>query len=128
MRAEARRYGDMAQRMFDYLRENAQARAQLQAPLYEEKVVDLILSKAKVADQTVSKEALLAEDDLPEGIAEPAEAPKKAAKKPAKAKAAKEEPASEVASVEAAAETPAEAAKPKRASKAKAKAEPTAEE
>jgi trigger factor len=114
--------------MFDYLRENAQAQAQLRAPLYEEKVVDLILSKAQVADEAVSKEALLAEDELPEGISEPTDAPKKAAKKPAKAKAAKEEApteeTAEAAPVEAAAETP----KPKRAAKPKAKAEPTSEE
>jgi trigger factor len=90
MRNEARRYGDMAQRMFDYLRENPQAQAAIRAPLYEEKVVDLILGRAKVTDEAVSKEKLLEEDDLPEGIAEP----KKAAKKPAKAKAAiVEEPA-----------------------------------
>jgi trigger factor len=127
MRAEARRYGEMAQRMFDYLRENAQAQAQLRAPLYEEKVVDLILSKAQVADEAVSKEALLAEDELPEGISEPTDAPKKAAKKPAKAKAAKEEaPTEETA--EAAPVEAAETPKPKRAAKPKAKAEPTSEE
>jgi trigger factor len=132
MRAEARRYGDMAQRMFDYLRENPQAQAQLRAPLYEEKVVDLVLARAQVADQAVSKEVLLAEDELPEGIAEPA-APKKAAKKPAKAakETAAEEPAAEAptkvakkpakaAKAEPAEEPTAEAAKPKRAAKAKA--------
>jgi trigger factor len=136
MRNEARRYGDMAQRMFDYLRENPQAQAQLRAPLYEEKVVDLVLSRAQVADQAVSKEVLLAEDELPEGIAEPAKTPKKAAKKPAKAaqEAAAEEVAAEApaktakkpakAAKEAAAEeTAAEAPKPKRASKAKAVSE-----
>ena len=112
MRNEARRYGDMAQRMFDYLRENQQAQAQLRAPLYEEKVVDLVLSKAQVADKAVSKDVLLAEDELPEGIAEPA--PKKATKKPAKA--AKEDVAVEVAK-----EAPAEAA-PKKAANKPAKA------
>ena len=30
-------------------------------------MVDLILSKAKVTDQKVSKDELMAEDDLPEG-------------------------------------------------------------
>jgi trigger factor len=124
MRAEARRYGDMAQRMFDYLRENAQAQAQLRAPIYEEKVVDLILSKAQVADQAVSKEALLAEDELPESISDAA--PKKAAKKPTKAKAAKEAAAPEAAPEPAPAEVAAEAPKPKRAAKPKAK--PAAEE
>jgi trigger factor len=130
MRNEARRYGEMAQQMFDYLRQNPQAQAQLRAPLYEEKVVDLILSRAQVADEAVSKEVLLADDELPEGISEKAEAPKKAAKKPAKAKAAKEAaPKEEAAEEEAApAEAGAEAPKPKRAAKAKAKAEPATEE
>ncbi len=63
MRAEARRYGDMAQRMFDYLRENAQAQAQLRAPLYEEKVVDFLVELADVTDKTVSTEELYKDDD-----------------------------------------------------------------
>jgi len=33
-------------------------------------VVDLIVSKAKVEDEQVSKEELLKEDDLPEGYGE----------------------------------------------------------
>ncbi|HEY1879239.1 MAG TPA: trigger factor [Caulobacteraceae bacterium] len=85
MRVEARRYGDMAQQMFDYLKNTPQAQAALRAPLYEEKVVDLVLSKAKLADKAVSKEKLLEEDELPEGILEAAPK-KKAAAKGAKAK------------------------------------------
>jgi trigger factor len=83
MRAEAMKYGEMAQKMFDILRESAQAQANMRAPLYEEKVVDLIIGKATVTDLVVSKEELLKEDDLPEGFgdapaaAAPAEAPKK---------------------------------------------------
>ena len=53
--------------MYDFFRSNPQAAAQLRAPIYEEKVVDLILSKAKVTDTPVSKEELMAEDALPEG-------------------------------------------------------------
>src|SRR5258708_38505150 len=71
LRAEARRYGDMAQRMFDFLRENPQAQAGVRAPLYEEKVVDLIIGRAKVTDVEVSKEELFKEDELPEGISQP---------------------------------------------------------
>ena len=95
MRNEARRYGDMAQRMFDYLRENPQAQAGIRAPLYEEKVVDLILGRADVSEKAVSKEKLLEEDDLPEGISEPV-APKKAAKSKAKAEKAEASPEAEV--------------------------------
>jgi trigger factor len=87
MRAEARRYGDMAQRMFDLLRENPQAQAGIRAPIYEEKVVDLILGRAQVTEKEVTKEKLLEEDELPEGIAEPPK-PKKAPKAKAEAKPA----------------------------------------
>jgi trigger factor len=72
MRAEAMKYGEMAQRMFDMLRESPQAQANMRAPLYEEKVVDLIISKANVTVREVSKEELLKEDDLPEGFSDPA--------------------------------------------------------
>ncbi|MGH7024035.1 MAG: trigger factor [Caulobacteraceae bacterium] len=113
MRAEARRYGDMAQRMFDFLRENPQAQAGIRAPLYEEKVVELILGKAKVSEEEVSKEKLLEEDDLPEGIAEP---PKK---KPAKARAKAEAEAKPKATAKPKAKTAAKAE-----SKSAAKAAP----
>jgi trigger factor len=90
MRAEAMRYGAQAQQMFDLLRQNANAQAQMRAPLYEEKVVDLVIGRAKVTDKAVSKEDLLKEDDLPEGYGEGPRKPAKAVKaKDAKAKAAK---------------------------------------
>ncbi len=54
------------------LRESPQAQANMRAPLYEEKVVDLIISKANVTVREVSKEELLKEDDLPEGFSDPA--------------------------------------------------------
>jgi trigger factor len=66
--AEIRRYpSDQQQQAFDFFRNNPQASAQLRAPIYEEKVVDLILQKAKVEDTPVSKEDLFAEDEMPEG-------------------------------------------------------------
>jgi trigger factor len=65
--AEARKYRGQEQQAFDFLRQNEQAAAQLRAPIYEEKVVDLIFSRAQVTDQPVGKEALLADDDMPEG-------------------------------------------------------------
>ncbi|HWA62240.1 MAG TPA: trigger factor [Caulobacteraceae bacterium] len=145
MRQEAIRYGAQAQQVFDMLRQNPNAQAQIRAPLYEEKVVDLIIGKAAVTDQKVTKEELLAEEDLPEGYggeAKPAKAAKpkaeKAAKaeKPAKAAKAAAAPAEEAPAAEAeakatkakaaakpadapAADAPAKAAKPKAAPKAK---------
>jgi trigger factor len=70
MRQEAMRYGAQAQQIFDLFRQNPNAQAQLRAPIFEDKVVDLIVSKAKVEDEQVSKEDLLKEDDLPEGYGE----------------------------------------------------------
>ena len=67
MRQEAMRYGQQAQQIFDLFRQNPNAQAQLRAPIFEDKVVDLIVSKAKVEEETVSKEDLLKEDDMPEG-------------------------------------------------------------
>lgn len=67
MRAEAMRYGPQAQQIFDFFRQNAGAQAQLRAPIFEDKVVDLIVSKATVSDEKVTKEDLLKEDDMPEG-------------------------------------------------------------
>ena len=67
MRMEAMRYGQQAQEVFNYFRDNAQAQAQLRAPIYEDKVVDFIVGQAKVKDQKVSKDDLMAEDEMPEG-------------------------------------------------------------
>ncbi|MGA0608548.1 trigger factor [Phenylobacterium sp. VNQ135] len=67
MRREAMRYGPQAQQIFDLFRQNPNAQAQLRAPIFEDKVVDLIIEKAKVQDQKVDKDELLKEDDLPEG-------------------------------------------------------------
>ncbi|MBI1683094.1 trigger factor [Caulobacter hibisci] len=64
---EARQYGAQAQQVFDMYRQRADLQASLRAPIYEDKVVDLIFDKAKVEEKEVSKEELLEEDDLPEG-------------------------------------------------------------
>jgi trigger factor len=70
IRREAVKYGAQAQEVFNLLRQNANAQAQLRAPIFEDKVVDLIVSKAKVEEKQVSKDELLKEDDLPAGYAE----------------------------------------------------------
>ena len=136
MRAEAMRYGAQAQEIFDLLRRNPDIQAQMRAPLYEEKVVDLIVSRAAVTEREVSKEELLREDDLPEGYSptegeaaaseEAAPAPKK--RKAAKAKSEDAAPAADEAGPNAEV-APAEApAKPARARKPKAAADKPAEE
>jgi trigger factor len=65
---QARQYPGQEKMVWDFYQKNPQAVAQIRAPLYEEKVVDVIVSKAKVTDKTVSKDELLKEDE--------AEAPK----------------------------------------------------
>ncbi|MHB8530559.1 MAG: trigger factor [Caulobacteraceae bacterium] len=87
MREEAMRYGSQAQQVFDMLRQNPNAQAQIRAPLYEEKVVDHILSLAKVTEAAVSKEELLKEDEVPETYAAPSAKP--AGKRKPKASRAK---------------------------------------
>ena len=95
MRAEAMRYGAQAQEIFDLLRRNPEVQAQMRAPLYEEKVVDLIVERASVTERAVSKEELLREDDMPEGygpeghVAAEAGAPAEEAPAPKKRKTAK---------------------------------------
>ena len=64
MIAEARQYPGQEQQVFEFYQKNPQAVAQLRAPIYEEKVVDLIIEKAKVSDKKVDKEKLFEEDDM----------------------------------------------------------------
>ena len=113
-RQEAMRYGPQAQEVFDYLRKTPQAQAQLRAPIYEDKVVDLIFSLASVEDKPVSKDELLADDELPENYGGEKKPEKKAPKAKAKAK-------DEVPSEGEAAEAAPKAAKAKAPAKPKAK-------
>ena len=55
---EAKRYPGQEQMVFDYYVRNKEAVEALRAPAYEEKIVDHILSLAKVADSEVSVEEL----------------------------------------------------------------------
>ncbi len=63
--AQARRFQGQERQVFDFYRQNANALAQLRAPIFEEKVVDFILELAKVTPRIVSREALLADDPPP---------------------------------------------------------------
>lgn len=79
--ARARQFPGQEKQVFEYYRKNPEAIADIRAPLFEEKVVDHLISSAKVTEKTVSREELFADP-------ESAEAPAKA-EKPKKAKAAK---------------------------------------
>ena len=57
-----RQYPGEEKQVWDFFRNNPQAMAQIQAPLFEDKVVDHIVSKAKVTERKVSKDELTAEE------------------------------------------------------------------
>ena len=57
--ARARQYPGQEKAIWDFYRNNPQQVATIRAPIFEEKVVDIILGKAKVTDKTVSKDELM---------------------------------------------------------------------
>ena len=85
--AQARNYPGQERQIFEAYQRNPSLVAQVRAPLYEEKVVDYVLELVNVSNETVTREALFADED------EPAPAPKP--KKSKKARAAKDEAAPE---------------------------------
>ena len=64
MIAEARQYPGQEQQVIEFYQKNPQQLANLRAPIYEEKVVDLIIEKAKMTDKKVDKETLFEEDGM----------------------------------------------------------------
>lgn len=60
---EARNYPGQEQAVLNFYRQNPNAAAQMRAPIYEEKVVDLIVGVADVTDTPITKEELLKEDE-----------------------------------------------------------------
>jgi trigger factor len=67
-----RQYPGQEKQVWEFYRKNPQALAEIRAPLFEEKVVDHILSQVKVDEETVSREVLFWDDDAEEGGSEPA--------------------------------------------------------
>ena len=55
---QARQYPGQERQFFEFVQQNAQFRQQLQAPMFEDKVVDHIFEKAAVTDKEVSKDDL----------------------------------------------------------------------
>ena len=56
--AQARQYPGQERQFFEFVQKNAQMQQQLRAPIFEDKVVDLILGKAKITDREVGKDEL----------------------------------------------------------------------
>ncbi len=55
---EARKYPGQEREFFEFVQQNAEVRQQIQAPLFEEKVVDYIFELAEVTPKEVTKEEL----------------------------------------------------------------------
>ncbi|MDQ0320218.1 trigger factor [Pararhizobium capsulatum DSM 1112] len=87
---QLRQFPGQEKEIIDYFQKTPGAAASLRAPLFEEKVIDQLLTEVKVTDKTVSKEELMA-DDEEEGKADAKKASPK--KKAAKAEAAEGEEA-----------------------------------
>jgi trigger factor len=60
---EAQKFPGQERQVFEFFRNNAGALEQLRAPIYEDKVCDLIFARAKVTEQTVPAEELLREPE-----------------------------------------------------------------
>lgn len=68
---QARRFPGQEARVFDFYQKNPQAAQELQAPLFEDKVVDFVVEMAKVTTKTVSIENLLKNPDTDEKSTNP---------------------------------------------------------
>jgi len=105
--AQLQQFPGQQKEILEFFRNTPGASASLRAPIFEEKVIDKLLTEIDVTDKTVSKEELMAEDEEEDTVKAKKAAPKK--------KAAKAE------ATEAAAEGE-EAAAPKKKAPAKKKA------
>ena len=131
--------GKDRERFLQYIQQEPMAAAQLRAPLYEDKVVDFLFSKADVTERAATRAEVEADLESEEGhVHGPGcdhAAPAKASKKPTKAKAkgadAEEKPAkaakpaakkADVVETKAEAPKPAKPVKSEPANKAAAKA------
>ena len=119
---EARRYPGQEQQVSSSSRKQPQAIEGLRAPIYEDKVVDFILEKAKVEDRPVSVEELMRDPDE-EPATEGGESEEKPGRKAASKKGAG---AKKAAPKKGAAEAPAEEATVQPAKKAGAKSKKAA--
>ncbi len=60
---EARNFPGQERQVLDFYRQNPNAAAQMRAPIYEEKVCDLIFDTAEVTDKPITKDELLKDED-----------------------------------------------------------------
>ncbi|WP_020398863.1 trigger factor [Kordiimonas gwangyangensis] len=120
---EARRFPGQEAQVFEFYQKNEEARAQLRAPIFEEKVVDFVLEMADLKDKSVSRDDLeAAVRAIDEEDANPTKGKKAAPKK----KAAEKKPAAKKAAPRKAAAKKADDAEEKAAPKKKAPAKKAA--
>ena len=77
---EAFRYPGQEAAVVEFYQRNPQALESLRAPIFEEKVVDFIISQAKVTDETVSVDELMRDPEDAEDVQVEETKPKKKAK------------------------------------------------
>ena len=95
---QARGLPGQEQQVIEFYRDNPQASASLQAPIFEDKVVDFIIEMAKVTERELTPEELNAEAEAEAADAKSDKAKKTPAKKkPAAKKAATKKPAAKKA-------------------------------
>lgn len=80
---EARRFPGQEHLVFQYYKSNPEALNSLRAPIFEEKVVDLIIEKAKISDKEVSVEDLRKDPDEAQAAEAEAKPKKRSTKKKA---------------------------------------------
>ncbi len=95
-----RQFPGQEKEVYDFYRDQPEAMLELRGPIFEQKVVDHIVSKAEVTEKTVSREELFKDPDAEEAEEKPAPKKKAAAKKKP---AAKKAPAKKAASTKKAA-------------------------
>ena len=76
---QLRQFPGQEKQIIDYFQKTPGAAASLRAPIFEEKVVDHLLTEIKVTDKTVSKDELLADDEAESADKDAKKAPKKKA-------------------------------------------------
>ena len=73
MAEQARMMPQRAAELFEYYRDNPEAMQSLQAPIFEDKVVDFIVEMAQVTDRAVGVDELTADPDAPDAAGDAAE-------------------------------------------------------
>lgn len=62
-----RQYPGQERQVWEFYQKNPNAKAELRAPIFEEKTVDHILGQVKVVEETITREALFKDDEDEEG-------------------------------------------------------------